>query len=327
MSAITFGAFVPQGWRLELRDVRDPVEKYETMTRIAGEAEAAGYDSIWLFDHFHTVPTPELETTFECWTALAGLARDTRRVRLGQMCTCGGYRPPALLAKMASCVDVMSRGRVIVGIGAGWHEHEFRAYGYEFPDASVRLRQLQDVLRVLEAMWTQDHASYEGRHHSVRGAINEPKPVQKPRPPLWVAGGGERVTLKLAARFGDACNVGGAPRVVRHKLDVLRQHCEAMGRDYASMVRSVNFSPIVGSPSEQRLVVAGVARRSGRSEREVRYLHTPCTPEQAAERFQEYVDAGANYFIYGPPHGGQEGVLARFASEVIPLVQGTQAHL
>src|SRR5258708_11434847 len=125
------------------------------MTRVALEAEAAGYDSIWLFDHFHTVPTPELETTFECWTALAGLARDTTRVRLGQMCTCNGYRPPALLAKMASCVDVMSHGRLIVGIGAGWHEQEFRAYRYDLPDTPLRLRQLEDGLRVIDAMWAQ----------------------------------------------------------------------------------------------------------------------------------------------------------------------------
>jgi F420-dependent oxidoreductase-like protein len=316
---ITFGAFVPQGWRMELLDIADPVDKYETMTRCAREAEAAGYDSIWLFDHFHTVPRTSLETTFECWTAMAGLARDTGRVKLGQMCTCNGYRPPALLAKMASCIDVMSRGRVIMGIGAGWHEEEFRAYGYEFPEVSVRLRQLEDALAIMRAMWTEERATYEGRHHRVAGAVNEPKPVQS-HVPLWVAGGGEKVTLKLAARYGDACNVGGSPSDVRHKLEVFRRHCEAAGRDYDAMVRSVNFSPIVASGSEASRIVSDVARRTGRSEREVRYLHSPSTPEQAAQRYLEYVEAGANYFIYGPPHVAEEGVLTRFASEVMPLV-------
>ena len=135
-----YGVIAPQGWRMDLVGIKDPVEAYETMTGVAQAVEELGYDSVWLFDHFHTVPVPTQEVTFECWMSTAALARDTKRVRIGQIVTCNAYRNPALLAKMASTVDVMSHGRLNFGIGAGWYEHEFKAYGYEYPDAPTRLR-------------------------------------------------------------------------------------------------------------------------------------------------------------------------------------------
>src|SRR5437588_12555279 len=138
--AIKFGVMVPQGWHFDLEDIKDPEEKYEAMTRVALEAEKLGFDSVWLYDHFHTVPYPGLETNFESWMSTAALARDTSRVRIGQMVTCNSYRNPALLAKMASTVDVMSHGRLNFGIGAGWYEEEYRAYGYDYPEAPDRLR-------------------------------------------------------------------------------------------------------------------------------------------------------------------------------------------
>ena len=209
---------------MDLADIHDPVEKYETMSRCANEAQEAGYDAVWLYDHFHTVPTPQLEAVFECWTSMAALARDTSTIRLGQMVTCNSYRPPSLLAKMASCIDVMSHGRLILGIGAGWYRHEYEAYGYEYPDTPDRLRMLRESLQVIKAMWTQDEATFDGRFYRIRGAVNEPKPVQKPHPPIWIGGAGEKVTLKLVAQFGDACNFNADVETVRHKLEVLRQH-------------------------------------------------------------------------------------------------------
>ena len=133
--SVKFGVFVPQGWRLDLVEIDNPMAQYEAMTAVARRAESATvFDSIWVYDHFHTVPTPEIETTFECWSITAGLARDTRTIKIGQMVTCNGYRNPALLAKIASTIDVMSAGRLLCGLGAGWYEHEWRAYGYGFPD-------------------------------------------------------------------------------------------------------------------------------------------------------------------------------------------------
>src|SRR2546422_8050239 len=209
--SLQFGLFVPQGWRMDLLGIADPVEAYETMARVALEAEALGYHAVWLFDHFHTVPTPTQEVTFECWTSTAALARDTRRIRIGQMVTCNSYRHPALLAKMASTVDVLSHGRLNFGIGAGWYEHEYRAYGYEYPDAPARLRHLREAVQVILAMWTQEEAHFEGNYYQVRGAINQPKGVQKPHIPLLIGGDGEKVTLNLVAPDGDACHVGDDP--------------------------------------------------------------------------------------------------------------------
>ncbi|HEY0068334.1 MAG TPA: LLM class F420-dependent oxidoreductase, partial [Chloroflexia bacterium] len=217
-----FGVLVPQGWRLDLVDIPDPVEKYEHMTRFGQEAERLGYDSIWLYDHFHTVPTQELETTFECWIGTAALARDTSTIRIGQMVTCNNYRNPALLAKMASTVDVLSHGRLDFGIGAGWYEEEFTAYGYPFPDGPERLRMLDEALQIFHAMWKEPYATFEGKYYQVQGAINEPKGVQQPHIPIWVGGSGEKVTLKLVAKYGDACNITSlAPEGYRHKFDIL----------------------------------------------------------------------------------------------------------
>src|SRR5438046_7803925 len=193
------------------------------MSRCAREAEQAGYDAIFLYDPFRTVPDPHLESVFEAWTSMAALARDTSTIRLGQMVTCNGYRPPSLLAKMASCIDVMSHGRLILGIGAGWYEHEYRAYGYEYPETPERLRMLRESLQVIKAMWTQDEATFEGQYYTIRDAINEPKPVQKPHPPIWIGGAGEKVTLKLVAQYGDARNFNADVATVKPKLEVFRQ--------------------------------------------------------------------------------------------------------
>jgi F420-dependent oxidoreductase-like protein len=316
---VKFGVFLPQGWRMDLADVRDPIEKYETMNRSAREAEAAGFHAVWLYDHFHTVPEPELESVFECWTSMAALARDTKVIRLGQMVTCNSYRPPSLLAKMASCIDVMSHGRLILGIGAGWYQDEYEAYGYDFPQTPERLRMLREALQVIKAMWTEDEASFNGRYYRLRGAINEPKPVQKPHPPIWIGGAGERVTLKLVAQYGDACNFNADVATVRHKLEVLREHCAAVGRDYDSILKTVEFYTILGDEAEIDRVVAGAARRTGKDAAFIRAWH-PLHGDagRIAEIVHEYADAGVDYFIVNLPNAAEGGVIERFAEEVFP---------
>jgi F420-dependent oxidoreductase-like protein len=320
------GVFVPQGWRMDLADVADPVEKFETMSRCAREAEKAGFDAIWLYDHFHTVPTPQLETVFECWTSMAALARDTSTVKLGQMVTCNSYRPPSLLAKMASGVDVMSRGRLILGIGAGWYENEYQAYGYEYPETPERLRMLREALQVIKAMWTQDRADFAGQYYQLRGAINEPKPVQKPHPPIWIGGGGEKVTLKLVAQYGDACNFNADVATVRHKLNVLREHCETVGRDYDSITKTVEFYTILGDQREIDRVVADTARRARVDEAFVRSWHPLAgDAKRIAQIIGDYVEAGIDYFIVNVPNAFEGGVISRFAEEVFPRVGFRQA--
>jgi F420-dependent oxidoreductase-like protein len=250
--SLQFGLSLPQGWTMDLASINDPEVAYEAMTRVAQAADETGFASIWLVDHFHTVPRPSQEVTFESWTTTAALARDTRRVRVGQMVTCNAYRPPALLAKMASTVDVLAHGRLNFGIGAGSpNEREYRAYGYDFPDAPLRARQLGEAVQVILAMWTQEEAVFEGEYYQVRGAINQPKGVQQPHIPLLIAGGGEMVTLKLVAQYGDACNIVGDVPTIKHKFAVLKRHCDSIGRDYESIHRTVTSYCSMAETDEQ----------------------------------------------------------------------------
>ena len=246
-----FGLSLPQGWVMDLVSIKDPVEAYEAMTRVAQVAEESGFNSAWLVDHFHTIPYPSQEVTFEAWTTTAALMRDTSRIRIGQMVTCNGYRNPALLAKMASTVDVLSHGRLNFGIGAGWYEHEYRAYGYDYPDAPTRLRYLREAVQVIHAMWEQEEATFEGKYYQVHGAINQPKGVQKPHIPLLIGGGGEKVTLKLVAQYGDACNVSGNLETLKHKFDVIKAHCAEVGRDYESIHRTTAALCSIADTDEQ----------------------------------------------------------------------------
>lgn len=240
------GIALPQEWD---KNEVDPVEAYETMTRVAQEAEALGLDSVWLFEHFHSSssPQPVQRMIFECWTATAALARDTRRIRLGQLVTCNRFRNPALLAKMASTVDVLSHGRLDLGLGAGWYEAEYKAYGYSFPDTPTRLRQLRKSLQILKAMWTEEEAYVVGKHYQIHGAINQPKGVQKPHIPILIGGKGEQVTLKLVARYGDACNFTHPdPTEMERKFALIRRYCEDIGRDHQEIRRTIYVNGCIG---------------------------------------------------------------------------------
>lgn len=316
--SVKFGVFVPQGWRMDLVEIRDPLAQYEAMTAVGRDAEKAGFDSIWVYDHFHTVPTPEMETTFECWSITAGLARDTSTIKIGQMVTCNGYRNPALLAKIASTIDVMSAGRLLCGLGAGWYEHEWRAYGYGFPDVPERMRAFREAVEIVVKMWTEEKPVYNGKFYTIDGPINEPKGIQKPHIPLWLGGGGEKVTLKLVAKYGQACNVGGGnPDTVRQKLAVLKEHCDALGRDYASIAKSTNLNVFMINPGEDPEQATAKARGKASLE-EFRKATFVGTPEQVRERVGQLVDAGADYIItYLPRVAYERERVAQFADEVV----------
>jgi F420-dependent oxidoreductase-like protein len=315
-----FGVFVPQGWKMDLVEIADPVAKYEAMTDVARAADAEPtIDGIWVYDHFHTTPEPTLETTFECWTISATLARDTERVRIGQMVGCNGYRNPALFAKIASTVDVASNGRLDAGIGAGWYEHEWLAYGYGFPDAPERLRMLREACQVIHAMWRDDYATYEGKRYQINGAINEPKGVQQPHIPLWIGGGGEQVTLKLVAQYGDACNVGaGDPETCRHKLDVLRRHCDTVGRDYDEIIKSTSLDLLLVEDGADRDAAIEANRQGWTFERFGNQFLVGGV-DDAAERIERLLEAGIEYVIvYLPRVAYDHTSLQRLAREVLP---------
>jgi F420-dependent oxidoreductase-like protein len=310
-----YGVSLPQGWMMDLARIKDPVEAYETMTRVAQTADELGYNSAWLVDHFHTVPQPSQEVTFECWTTTAALARDTKRIRIGQMVACNGYRNPALLAKMASTVDVLSHGRLNFGIGAGWYEHEYKAYGYPYPDAPERLRQLREAVQVILAMWTQEEAVFEGKYYQVQGAINQPKGVQKPHIPLLIGGGGEKVTLKLVAQYGDGCNVSGDIDTIQHKFDVIRQHCENVGRDYESIHRTSTLICSIGETDEEAMAKIPAPVRSGFGDRINSGLIG--SPDTIRQRLAAFEDAGVQELILSFPDITTLSSLRLFAQEFI----------
>lgn len=247
------GIELPQAWQ---KSQKDPIEAYETMTRLAQVAERLGFHAVWLFDHVHApdASQPGEQMIFECWTSTAALARDTKRIRIGQMVTNNSFRHPALLAKMASTVDVLSHGRLSLGIGAGWYKPEYLAYGYPFPNTATRLKQLQESLLILRAMWSEDEAYVEGKYVQVRGAINQPRGVQKPHIPLLIGGKGEQVTLKLVAHYGDACNLTHpTSEELAHKFACLKRYCEEIGRDEREISHTIYVNCVLGQTEEDAL--------------------------------------------------------------------------
>ncbi len=324
-----FGAFTPQGWRLDLVGI-ETEQQWPAMLSVAKTIEAAGYESVWVYDHFHTVPVPTQEATYEAWTLMAALAAATDTVRLGQMCTCNGYRPPAYLAKVAASIDAISGGRLEMGIGAGWYEHEYSGYGYPFPKASVRIGELGESVEIMKRMWTDEVASYEGKYYKLNGAICQPKPVQQPHIPLWIAGGGEKLTLHLAARHANYTNFAQTVDEFIHKSVVLKGHCESVGRNFATIVRSTNFNIVceeteaavedrLGWIKEKYRPYVAEERLDGL---ETMYRRMAGTPEQLIEKIKPWAEAGMTYAIaYFYEAAYDTTGLELFAREVIPALQ------
>jgi F420-dependent oxidoreductase-like protein len=323
VSEIKWGAFVPQGWKLEYQGV-GAAEAWARSLEIARVAEAAGYDHLWVYDHVETVPRREPTHVFEAWTTMAALAQMTSRVKLGQLVTCAAYRPVGLLAKEAACVDVMSGGRLILGLGAGWYHEEYASYGYAFPPAADRLGLLDETLQAVKLLWTQPQSTFEGRFLRLDGAFCDPKPLQD-LPPVWVGGGGEKVTLAIAARHADATNWQvGLDRFV-HKSSVLRQHCERLGRDFDTITRThgpdcrlfdteADLARWMASPE-------GGGVWGGGSPDEYVRDNLVGTPAQVAEKVQAYVDAGCREFVLWFRDFPSADSLTGMMKDVAPLVR------
>src|SRR5512144_2797743 len=216
------------------------------MRALATYADGTGWDSLWVYDHFHTVPMPTDEATHEAWSLMSAYAATTSRIKLGQMCTAMSYRNPLYLAKVAATVDVISAGRAQMGIGAGWYEHEWRAYGYGFPSAGVRLARLDEGVQMMRDAWRAGVVTFAGEHYQAEGAIVAPKPLQDGGIPLWVAGGGEKKTLRIAAKYAQYTNYTPDPEQFKRKSEILAEHCRDVGTDFDAIVRSANFTAVVG---------------------------------------------------------------------------------
>jgi F420-dependent oxidoreductase-like protein len=332
-----FGMFVPQGWRHDLVGI-EPAEHWEAMRALAQYADApdSGWDSIWVYDHFHTVPVPsESEATHEAWSLMSAYAASTSRIRIGQMCTCMSYRNPAYLAKVAATVDHISGGRLEMGIGGGWYEHEWRAYGYGFPPIPERLGRLREGVEIMHQAWTTGSATLDGKYYQVDHAIVQPLPLQQGGIPIWVAGGGEKVTLKIAAKYASYTNFNGTPEEFTHKSEVLRGHCETLGRDFDEITRSSEFHTVIGTDDAdvaRRLdaIEARVAPHLGLDEtkrfmarfRSPDPLTLTGTPAEIIASLEERRELGLGYSInYFPEAAYDRSGLELFASEVMPALR------
>ncbi|WP_270886416.1 LLM class F420-dependent oxidoreductase [Pedococcus sp. 5OH_020] len=345
-----FGLFVPQGWRMDLVGI-DPTQHWGVMAGLARRADAnEDWTSIWVYDHFHTVPVPSEEATHEAWTLMAAFAAVTGRVRLGQMCTCMSYREPTYLAKVAATVDVISEGRVEMGIGAGWYEHEWRAYGYGFPRAGERLKRLEEGVQIFRDMWTKGTATFSGEHYDVDGARCYPRPLQGTALPgskangipMWIAGGGEKKTLRIAAQYADYTNYApGSIEEFQQKSELLRGHCDDVGRDFSEIVRTTNFNIVIGRDEQEvsdriegtraRLLQAGVPDDvTERQIQELRGSQGCGTPEQILERLTQWQEAGMTYLITNFNEAAYDtSGIALFEREVMPELadQADHGHL
>lgn len=300
------------------------------MRSVASSIEVAGFESLWVYDHFHTVPVPTQEATYEAWTLMAALAAVTETVRLGQMCTCNSYRPPAYLAKVAASIDVISGGRLEMGIGAGWYQHEYAGYGYEFPKPSIRIGMLAEGVKIMQRMWTEDEVTFDGKHYQLEGAICRPKPVQQPHIPFWIAGGGEQLTLKVAARYASYTNFGqDSTEQFAHKSEVLRSHCVDVGSEFESIVRSANFNVICAASEadvEEKVSWLRERYRPYVDEDRLEALEAAArkmagTPEQLVARFEGWQDAGLGYaIVYFADAAYDTSGLELFARQVMPAL-------
>ena len=327
-----FGLFIPQGWRLDLVDI--PTEKHWSVMRdLAAYADDSAWDSLWVYDHFHTVPVPTHEATHEAWSLMSAYAATTSRIKLGQMCTAMSYRNPVYLAKVAATADIISGGRVQMGIGGGWYEHEWRAYGYGFPSAGERLGRLDEGVRIMRDAWRDGQVSFDGKYYKdIDGAIVEPKPLQDGGPPLWIAGGGEKVTLRIAAKYAQYTNFTSEPDGFAHKSAVLAEHCRNVGTDYDAIVRSANFNAVIGESDAdvkarvERLRARQVTKADATAVDGMLSMVTSPdsasgTTEQAIEKLTRLRELGCEYAIlYFPEAAYDRSGIELFEREVMPAV-------
>ena len=313
---LLFGVFMPQGWKMELSGIDGAAEKWNKAVEIAVLAEELGYDSIWVYDHFHNVPRPAHEAVFECWTTMAAISQRTSRVRLGQMVGCNSYRQPGVLAKITSTVDVISGGRLDWGIGAGWYENEYRGSGFDFPKPKDRIGMLRECVEIVRSMWTEEETNFNGKYYKLSRANCDPKPLQQPHPPIWIGGGGEQLTLRVVARYADYSNFGGRPDEWARKREILKGHCLSVGRDEATIGKTWSPEVFIRS-TEAEVVAAGSRNLWGEPFESWREANLVGTPEQVAEKIQTYIDLGCTGFIPWCSDYPETETLELFATQVM----------
>jgi F420-dependent oxidoreductase-like protein len=279
----------------------------------ARHAERFGYHSIWLVDHMWTRGMPDLDH-HECLTLMAGLGAATEKIRIGTLVICNSYRNPALLAKTLTTIDHVSNGRLEIGIGAGWMDEEYRAYGYEFPPIGKRLRQLEESLQIMKAMFMEKRANFKGKYYSVADAPLSPKPVQKPHPPITIGGSGEKVMLRIVAKYADRWNCPAGYDSFERKRDVLKEHCKAVGRDFSTLEISEQLLVAIAPSETEADQKFQVAKRFGP------FAQTGIkgTPKQVVEQLRDRVNKGITLFTIFFADLAPPPTVELFAKEVMP---------
>ena len=293
----------------------------ESLRKVTSAAERLGYDSFWVMDHFHQIQNvgEPSEPMFEGWTTLGVIAGFTSKIRLGTLVTGNVYRHPTVLAKIGATLDVLSKGRLFMGIGAAWNEDESKAYGIPFPTTEERFRRLEEAVQIIRLMWTEEKASFNGRFYKIHDAYCNPKPIQKPHPPIMIGGSGERETLKLVAKYADACNVFGSPTTIRRKLDVLREHCKTFGRDYNSILKTRLGVVLMDKDRVELDKRVDQRFRNVPPERRTEFAVVG-TPEEVRRQVELFRDAGIDYFITSFEWGRELQSVEQFANEVMKNV-------
>lgn len=295
MNNIKFGVFLP--FYAFKTEEKNTASSFNRIRKIALECERLGYDSLWLDDHLMFRKQPILE----CWTTLSALSATSSKIRLGTMVLCNSFRNPAVLAKMAATIDVISKGRLEFGIGTGVQEDEHAAYGIPFLKPPTRTSRLNEAVEIIKKLWTEEKASYQGKYYRTSEAICEPKPVQKPHPPITIGGGGEKLTLKVTAQHADRYDWGYVPtlELYKHKIEVLESHCKAVGRDFNEIEKSCWLGGqifIVPNKKELDKKVLQLKPRNV-SLKELKKFNFIATPDECKQEIYRYVSLGVTYFM------------------------------
>jgi F420-dependent oxidoreductase-like protein len=301
----------------------DTSQIFDSLKNLITKAEKLGFDSFWVMDHFHQIPRvgrPD-QPILESWTTISVLAGITTRIKLGTLVTGIIYRYPSVLAKIAATMDVLSKGRLFLGIGASYFEGESSAYGItssgSFPSNQERLLRLEEAIQIIRKMWTEEpYASFNGKYYQIHNAYCNPKPIQKPSPPILVGGSGERKTLKIVAKYADACNLFGSPETVRKKLDILKEHCKSVGRDYDSILKTKLAAIVVDDNSD---MVKNRIRETFRGipEEQIKEFVIYGTLEDVSRQIQVLEEVGIQYLIVDLEPSREVEALDTFANKVI----------
>jgi F420-dependent oxidoreductase-like protein len=294
----------------------------DSLKNLVSKAENSGFDSFWVMDHFHQIQfvgRPE-DPMLEGWTVLSMLAGITTKIKLGTLVTGIIYRYPSVLAKIASTLDVLSKGRLFMGLGAAWNEQESLAYGINFPSNQERLLRLEETIQIIRKMWTEEPcASFNGKYFQINNAYCNPKPIQKPSPPILVGGSGERKTLKIVAKYADACNLFGSTESIKKKLDILKEHCKSVGRDFDSILKTKLGTIVL---DDDRKVAKDRVEETFRGvpEEQIKEFVIYGTPEDILKQIEALQQVGIQYLIVNLEPSRELEALDTFANKIITKI-------